>query len=128
MRAWRPNSWTKLAKPNQKVASFSIANWRRRWRRIRTGGPNGFYKGQVGARIIAYSQAQGGGIGVPELAGYSAMRNTPQVIEMRNAFVLLASRRTGAGAFAGTLFDNLNRAQSTTTGAGRSAGFRRRMR
>ncbi|MGZ5935124.1 MAG: gamma-glutamyltransferase, partial [Rhizomicrobium sp.] len=33
---------------------------------LRVGGPSGFYKGQVGARIIAYSQSQGGGIGVPE--------------------------------------------------------------
>ena len=79
---------------------------------IRVKGPEGFYKGEVGARIIAYSQSQGGGIGVPELAGYPAMEGVPQVVQMGDAFVSLPSQRTGAGAFAGTLLENLNRAQS----------------
>lgn len=84
---------------------------------LRVGGPNGFYKGQVGARIIAYSQSQGGGIGVPEFGGYTALSGTPQAMQMGNAYVFLPSQHTGAGAFAGTLFDNLNRAHSTNVGA-----------
>lgn len=84
---------------------------------LRVGGPNGFYKGQVGARIIAYSQAQGGGIGAAELTGYSAMNGTPQAMQMGNAYVYLPSQRIGAGAFAGSLFDNINRAQATNVGA-----------
>lgn len=85
---------------------------------VRVQGPEGFYKGEVGARLIAYSQSQGGGIGVPELAGYAAMQGAAQAMQMGDAFVSLPSQRTGAGAFAGNLLENLNRAQSTNAGSG----------
>lgn len=85
---------------------------------LRVNGPSGFYKGAVGSRIIAYSQAQNGGIGVADFANYSATRSAPQAMQLQNAFVYLPTQRTGAGAFAGTLFDELNRALATGTGAG----------
>ncbi len=84
---------------------------------LRVNGPNGFYKGPVGARIIDYSQAQGGGIGVADFASNNATRGMPQAMQMQNSFVYLPTQRTGAGAFAGTLFDELNRALSTDTGS-----------
>jgi gamma-glutamyltranspeptidase/glutathione hydrolase len=70
----------------------------------------------VGAKIIDYSQAQGGGIAVSDFAASTASRSTPQAMQIQDAFVYLPSPRLGAGAFAGTLFDHLNRAQ-----AGRAA-------
>ena len=84
---------------------------------IRTGGPNAFYSGNLGARILAYSSQQGGAIGVPEFARYQATRTTPQAIQLGDQYVLLPSERTGAGAFAGALFDTLQRALDTNAGA-----------
>ena len=84
---------------------------------VRTGGPNAFYGGNLGARILAYSSQQGGAIGVPEFARYRATRTAPQAIQLGSQYVLLPSERTGAGAFAGALFDTLQRAQDTATGA-----------
>ncbi|HEY4942933.1 MAG TPA: gamma-glutamyltransferase [Rhizomicrobium sp.] len=83
---------------------------------IRTGGPNGFYRGQVGARILAYSSLQGGAIGVAEFARSSATRRTPQALQLGSQFVFLPSQQTGAGAFAGALFETLGRAQDTSVG------------
>jgi gamma-glutamyltranspeptidase/glutathione hydrolase len=83
---------------------------------IRIGGPNAFYRGTAGAKIIAYSSMQGGAIGVPELARYTVMRSAPQAMELGNQTVLLPAQRTGAGAFAGALFDTLNRALQTSVG------------
>lgn len=84
---------------------------------IRTGGPDAFYAGAVGAHIIAYSSLQGGAIGVAEFAGYRAVRATPQVMQIGSQSVLLPRLGTGAGAFAGALFDTLARAQATDIGA-----------
>ncbi len=83
---------------------------------IRLGGPNAFYGGNLGARILAYSSAQGGAIAVPEYARYRALRRTPQAMQLGNQFVYLPSRDTGAGAFAGVLFDTLKRAMETSVG------------
>ena len=84
---------------------------------IRTGGPNALYRGPVGARIIAYSLTQGGAIGVPEFAHYTVQRVQPQVMQIGGQTVYLPTRAVGAGAFAGSLFDILNRALQTQTGA-----------
>jgi gamma-glutamyltranspeptidase/glutathione hydrolase len=84
---------------------------------IRVKGNDGFYKGDIGARIIAYSQSQGGGLGVADFAAASAAIGTPQSLQMGGAFVLLPAQRTGAGAFAGALFDALSQAQATNVGA-----------
>ncbi|MEJ0026081.1 MAG: gamma-glutamyltransferase [Rhizomicrobium sp.] len=85
---------------------------------IRTGGPNAFYTGNLGARILAYSGQQGGAIAVQEFARYRATRTAPQAIQLGNQYVLLPSQRTGAGAFSGALFETLQRAMDTSTGAG----------
>jgi gamma-glutamyltranspeptidase/glutathione hydrolase len=84
---------------------------------IRVKGNDGFYKGEVGARILAYSQSQGGGITIADFTASNVANGTPQTLQMGGAFVLLPAQRIGAGAFAGTLFDTLNRAQSTNVGA-----------
>jgi len=84
---------------------------------IRTQGADGFYAGPVGGRIVAYSTAQGGAIGGAELAAYHADIATPRVLQMGDDYVFLPASRTGAGAFAGTLLDNLARAQTTPTGS-----------
>jgi len=84
---------------------------------LRVDGPNGFYKGPVGAHIIAYSQEQGGAIGVSEFAGSTATVGAPQAMQMGNSYVYLPSVQTGSGKFAGALFDNINRAQGTSIGA-----------
>jgi len=83
---------------------------------IRTGGPDAFYAGKLGARILAYSSAQGGAIDVGEFAHYPVDRTAPQAIQLGNQYVLLPSAHTGAGAFAGALFDTLARAQQTSVG------------
>src|SRR5206468_599052 len=67
---------------------------------LRVGGPNGFYGGAVGAKIIDYAQSQGGGIAVSDFAALSAARSTPQAMQLQDAFVYLPSQRLGAGAFA----------------------------
>jgi len=85
---------------------------------IRTGGPNAFYTGNLGARILAYSSQQGGMIAVPEFARYRAVRSAPQAVQLGNQYVLMPSEHTGAGAFAGALFDTLQRAMDTNTGSG----------
>ncbi len=84
---------------------------------IRTRGPDGFYRGTIGARILAYSGAQGGAIGVPEFARYEALRTVPQALRFGSQYVYLPRANTGAGAFAGALFDTLIRTQDTQTGA-----------
>ncbi|MEI9989336.1 MAG: gamma-glutamyltransferase [Rhizomicrobium sp.] len=85
---------------------------------VRTGGPNAFYGGNLGARILAYSAQQGGAINVREFARYQATRTAPQAIQLGNQYVLLPSQRTGAGAFSGALFETLQRAMATDAGAG----------
>jgi gamma-glutamyltranspeptidase/glutathione hydrolase len=83
---------------------------------IRMNGADAFYRGSTGARILAYSSLQGGAIGVPEFAHYGVTRSTPQALSIGGQTVLLPSSRTGAGAFAGALFDTLNRALGTSAG------------
>ncbi len=48
---------------------------------------------------------------------YKAVEGAPQALQLGDQQVLIPSRGTGAGAFAGALFDDLVRAQQTTTGA-----------
>lgn len=84
---------------------------------IRTGGADAFYTGAVGEKIAAYSASQGGAIGLADLASYRAARTTPRVLQVGGDYVFLPASRTGAGAFAGALLDNLGRAQATPTGS-----------
>lgn len=84
---------------------------------IRTQGPEGFYAGPVAEKISAYATAEGGAITVAELGAYKAQITTPRVSQMGSQYVYVPSQKTGAGAFAGNLMDNLNRAQATELGA-----------
>ena len=84
---------------------------------IRTRGADAFYTGVVGDKIVAYSASQGGAIGRADLVAYPAARTTPRVLQMGGDYVFLPTSRTGAGAFAGALLDNLARAQATPSGS-----------
>jgi gamma-glutamyltranspeptidase / glutathione hydrolase len=84
---------------------------------IRAAGPDAFYSGSVAAKIVAYATAEGGTITAPELAAYKVSRGTPRVMQTGSDYVFLPASRTGTGAFAGVLLDNLARAQATPTGA-----------
>ena len=84
---------------------------------IRQDGADAFYSGTVAEKILAYSTAEGGGIQRAELAAYKATRTTPRVMQVGSDYVFLPAPRTGAGAFAGALIDNLVRAQGTEIGS-----------
>ena len=84
---------------------------------LRAEGPDVFYSGSVAAKIAAYASAEGGAISTMELAAYQASHGTPRVMQMGSDYVFLPAARTGAGAFAGALLENLQRARSTPTGA-----------
>lgn len=83
---------------------------------IRMEGPDAFYRGSIARKIVAYSAAEGGAITAAELADYKARRTTPRVMQMGSDYVFIPVQSTGAGAFAGTLLDNLKRAQNTEAG------------
>jgi gamma-glutamyltranspeptidase/glutathione hydrolase len=78
---------------------------------IRTKGPNAFYAGSVGAKLAAYSEAQGGTITLSALAAFQPMRTDPNAIQFGNRIVVLPGKATGAGTFAGALFDRLSAAK-----------------
>ncbi len=84
---------------------------------IRTDGPDAIYRDAVAAKLVAYSTAEGGAITAGDLTAYQAGRSAPRVIQMGSDYVFLPAQRTGAGAFAGALFDNLKRATATDVGA-----------
>lgn len=84
---------------------------------IRTDGPDAIYRDTIAAKLVAYSQAEGGAVSAADLAAYRAGRTAPRVIQMGSDYVFLPAQRTGAGAFAGALFDNLKRATATDMGS-----------
>jgi gamma-glutamyltranspeptidase/glutathione hydrolase len=84
---------------------------------IRTQGAEALYTGVIGDKIVAYSASQGGAIGRADLEAHPSARTTPRVLQMGGDYVFLPTSRTGAGAFAGALFDNLARAQATPSGS-----------
>jgi len=83
---------------------------------IRTQGTNAFYTGANGDKIVTYSTAQGGTISASELSAYHSDRGTPRVTQLGSDYVYMPATRTGAGAFAGALLDNLSREQATPAG------------
>jgi len=85
---------------------------------IRLGGPKAFYGGQLGARILAYSGAQGGSINVAEFARYPVLQSQPQAIQIGGQYVYFPNANTGAGAFGAALYGTLKRTQETATGEG----------
>jgi gamma-glutamyltranspeptidase/glutathione hydrolase len=76
---------------------------------IRLDGADGFYKGAVASRIVAYSDAQGGGISADELAATAALQGPARSRAVGNVVAWLPGARTGAGAFSASLLDNLSR-------------------
>lgn len=85
---------------------------------IRVSGADALYAGDVALRIAAYSAAQGGAVAPEELSAYAAGRALPHVIRLGDDYVFLPNDKTGAGVFAGALFDTLARALASGTGAG----------
>ena len=84
---------------------------------IRTGGADAFYRGANGQRIAAYSIAQGGTVTLEELGAYKVGRVLPHVIRLGDGYVFMPGESTGAGMFAGALFDGLSRNHSGNTEA-----------
>lgn len=84
---------------------------------IRLSGADGFYKGAVGARIEAYSLAQGGAVTLDELAAVRTQQGAARARNLGGLTVHQPGARTGAGAFTTSLFDNLSRQR----GAGEAA-------
>jgi gamma-glutamyltranspeptidase/glutathione hydrolase len=80
--------------------------------RVRLEGNDGFYKGVTATRIATYAAAQGGAISMAELAGVRSTQGPAAVRRIGGMTAWLPGPRTGAGAFAGSLLDNLARAQA----------------
>lgn len=76
---------------------------------IRLNGAEGFYTGPVAQRMIAYSDAQGGGISADELAATQAMQGPARSRGTGRLVTWLPGARTGAGAFSAALLNNLSR-------------------
>jgi gamma-glutamyltranspeptidase/glutathione hydrolase len=74
---------------------------------LRLGGADGFYKGQVGARIATYAAGQGGSISAAELGAYAGVQGAPRVMTVKRLAVTLPGPRTGAGAFVGSMMNEL---------------------
>jgi len=74
---------------------------------IRSLGPNGFYRGPVADRIVAYSGAQGGTISSGELAAYAPGRSAAKLVKVGGEIAYLPAESTGAGKFAGALLSHL---------------------
>jgi len=81
---------------------------------LRLSGADAFYKGTAAARIIAYSTAQNGAITAGEMAGYAASQGPARRLNAGGMLVSMPGPRTGAGAFAGALMDNLSRLQTAS--------------
>jgi gamma-glutamyltranspeptidase/glutathione hydrolase len=90
---------------------------------IRMSGADGFYKGDVGARIEAYSAAQGGAITLDELAAVTPQQSAARNRNVGGLSIHMPGARTGAGVFTNSLFDNLS-AQRGTGEAGIAAAVR----
>jgi gamma-glutamyltranspeptidase/glutathione hydrolase len=83
---------------------------------IRLNGADGFYTGAVADRIVAYSDAQGGGISAAELQATAALQGPARSRAQGNLVFWFPGARTGAGAFSASMLDNLSRG-----GRGRTA-------
>lgn len=74
---------------------------------IRTGGVESFYSGSVADAVVSYSSTQGGAMTSAELAAYPVARGAPHQIVFGGERVFVPGQGTGAGAFAGRLFEGL---------------------
>ncbi|HET7084996.1 MAG TPA: gamma-glutamyltransferase [Rhizomicrobium sp.] len=75
---------------------------------IRLDGADGFYTGRVSGQIVAYSNAQGGGISPEELAATQVLQGPARSRGLRAITVWLPGARTGAGAFSASILNNLS--------------------
>jgi len=76
---------------------------------IRQNGADGFYKGPVAERIIAYSNAQSGAISAEELAATQPLQGPARSRGTGRLVTWLPGARTGAGAFSASMLNNLSR-------------------
>jgi gamma-glutamyltranspeptidase/glutathione hydrolase len=76
---------------------------------IRLNGADGFYTGAVADRIVAYSDAQGGGISADELQAMPVLQGPARSRGVAGLSIWLPGARTGAGAFSAAMLDNLSR-------------------
>jgi gamma-glutamyltranspeptidase/glutathione hydrolase len=76
---------------------------------IRLNGGDSFYTGTIADRIVAYSDAQGGGISAAELQATAPLQGAASSRALGNLTVWLPGTRTGAGAFSASLLNNLSR-------------------
>jgi len=81
---------------------------------IRQDGADGFYKGAVAERLIAYSDAQGGAISADELGAAQVLQGPARSHGTGRFVTWLPGARTGAGAFSAALLNNLSRGGRTT--------------
>jgi gamma-glutamyltranspeptidase/glutathione hydrolase len=88
---------------------------------VRLGEDDGFYKGPVAARIAAYSAAQQGGLTAGDLANYPAADGPARLMTLGAYSVALPGPRTGAGAFAAGLMNNLSHAAGNAEDAATQA-------
>lgn len=78
---------------------------------IRMNGADGFYKGQVAARIEAYATTQGGAVTMDELEAVKTQATAPRTRGLGEMTAYIPGQGTGAGAFAASLLDHLSRQQ-----------------
>jgi len=76
---------------------------------IRLNGADGFYTGAVADRLVAYSDAQGGGISAAELQATAPLQGPARASRVGNLQIWLPGPRTGAGAFSASMLNNLSR-------------------
>lgn len=76
---------------------------------IRQNKADGFYRGEVASRIVAYSSTQGGGISAGELAATAPLSGAARSRATGELVTWLPGPRTGAGAFTQAVMDNLSR-------------------
>ncbi|MGH6888709.1 MAG: gamma-glutamyltransferase [Rhizomicrobium sp.] len=79
--------------------------------RIRTQGPEVFYRGRPANQIVSYSGAQGGGITAADLESYAADRSAPLIVRVAGLDVYLPAASTGAGRYASAILSHLVGAQ-----------------
>jgi len=76
---------------------------------IRLNGADGFTTGAVADRIVAYSDAQGGGISAAELQETAPLQGAARSSRVGDLQLWLPGPRTGAGAFSASMLNNLSR-------------------
>jgi gamma-glutamyltranspeptidase/glutathione hydrolase len=78
---------------------------------VRRQGADGFYAGVTAARIMGYAASQGGLITTADMAAVGSQSGAARARSMGGFTAWLPGARTGAGAFAGAMLDNLSRAR-----------------